>query len=174
MAAAIWRIAANTGASPGTLGPAESGALVYGDDALITSTVAVAKPTAAGTAYSFTKSAQVEVTTAGAPTTAFSNRRIHHASAPSTGLTHFYRDDAATYVAPANAAADNATTNDATPTGFTVMPTTATAYDAASVNTALGRNGDYVSIAMGVSFLYAGGAGSAIALPSITITVDEA
>jgi hypothetical protein len=117
----------------------------------------------------------LEVTTVDAATS-MSNRRIYHASAPATGVTTGYRDDAAVYVQPA-VLTDNATVNDALPTGFTAMPLSGAAfvYDAASVAaSALGRNGDYVSVYAGVSNLYTGGAAANLALPSISFQYDEA
>jgi hypothetical protein len=41
-------------------------------------------------------------------------------------------------------------------------------------NTGTAVNGDYGSVVLGVSNNYAGGAGSAIALPTLTFTYDEA
>jgi len=116
----------------------------------------------------------LEVTTVDAATS-ISNRRIYHASAPATGVTTGYRDDAAVYVQPA-VLTDNATVNDALATGFTAMPLSGAAYvyDAASIAaSALGRNGDYVSVYAGVSALYAAGANAALALPSLSFVYDE-
>lgn len=171
--AAVVRISGATGAGP-TLATAEGGVLKYGRDGLITSAVAIPKPTAAGTNYSWHKVLLLEVTTVDAATS-ISNRRINHASAPATGITTGYRDDANTYTQPA-ALTDNATVNDALPTGFAAMPLSGAAYvyDAAAVAaSALGRNGEYVSVYAGVSALYAGGANAALALPSISMLYDE-
>jgi hypothetical protein len=87
----------------------------------------------------------------------------------------WYRDDATTYQSLALAAADNTSANDATPSGFTAMPSSATQYDSASITAGAGRNGDYVSTAVGVSFLYPEtGAGTNISMPNIVFTWDEA
>ncbi len=163
-----------SGAAAATVASAETGIKFARDETQVGTTAPIPKPNAAGTNYSWPKELALEVTTVDAATS-ISNRKLNAASAPAAGLTLWYRNDAATYQRPtAVAAADNATTNDATPSGFTAMPTAATVYDAAAVAaSALGRNGSYLSVALGVSALFLGGAGPNIALPSLSFVYDE-
>jgi hypothetical protein len=62
--------------------------------------------------------------------------------------------------------------------GYTALATSlggSTAYDASSVATsALGVNGTLAVVVAGVDFTFAGGPGSATALPTLNITYDEA
>lgn len=172
MAAAVVRASVWTGSSP-TAATAETGIVFNRAESATSTTETIPKPTSTGTNYSWPKVLALEVTTVG--TTTINNRRVHRASAPSAGLTMWYRDDGGTYNRPtAVAAADNTSTDDATPSGYTAMPSSATQYDNTSVATSsTGKNGDYVSVALGVSNLYVGGAGSGIALPNIVLTFDE-
>jgi hypothetical protein len=155
-----------------TLGTAESG-FKFNREETVAGTAPIPKPNATGTNYSYSKPLVLEVTTP--DTTAISNRKLRRASAPAAGLTMWFRDDADTYQrGNAVAAADNGTTDDATPSGYSAMPSSDTVYDAGSDTANSGRSGDYLSTALGVSNLYVGGAGNAIALPNIVLTYDEA
>ncbi len=170
--AATVRASIATGAGA-TLASAETGIKFNRDESQTGTTAPIPKPTATGTAFSWPKVLTLEITVADAATS-ISNRRIHRASAPSAGLALWYRDDAAVYNRPVAVASADSGTDDSTPTGYTAMPSTATVYDAASsAATPTGRSGDYVAVALGVSNLYVGGAGSAIALPNIVVTYDE-
>ncbi len=169
MAAAVVRIAISTGATAGAMANAEA-STVYNREDTLTGTAPVPKPTAAGTRYSWHKNLHLEVTTAG--TTNISNRNVKLGSAPSAGLKLYYLSTA-TFAQAALAAADNGTTDDAVPAGYTALTTVDQVYDAASVATPLGKNGNYLRTALGVSNLYVGGAGNAVALPALQITFDE-
>ncbi len=141
----------------------------------ITSTTPIAIPTATGTNFSWIKNLVIAVTVTG--TTALTNRTIKMGSSPSTGLALFWKDVAvASY---AQAASGNRPTasgsNGATPAGYTAMTTSAVQYDNTShVSSASGPNGDMAVCVIGVDNTYVGGAGSAIALPNIVLSYDEA
>ena len=171
--AAVVRASYASGAGP-TLATAETGAKYNREETLAGATTPIPKPNASGTNYSWPKVFRLEVTTS--DTTTISNLRHRIASAPSAGLTLWYIDDGATYNrSTAVAAADNGTTNDATPAGYTAAPTSDTVYDATGGSaSSTGGKGDYLRYALGVSNLYVGGAGSAIALPNLILTYDEA
>lgn len=170
MAAAVVRISISTGAAAGTMAAAEA-STVYNREDTLTGTTPVPKPTAAGTKFSWHKNLHLDVTTAG--TTNISNRNVKLGGAPSAGLKLYFLSSAV-FAQAALAAADNATTDDAAPAGFTLLSTTDQVYDAASVATPLGKNGNYLRTALGLSNLYVGGAGNNIALPSLTLQYDEA
>ena len=183
MAAAVTRLDYYNGASPVFTGgsfagvTAESGFKFNREDTL-SGTTPIPIPTATGTNYSWIKNLALDVTTAG--TTAITNRRIYAGSAPSTGLTLWYK--AVATGSYAQAASGNLPaaggTNGATPSGYTAMANSvggASAYDASSVSTATqGVNGGLAVCVAGVDFSFAGGPGNATALPSISITYDEA
>jgi hypothetical protein len=170
--AATMRATYWSGAGPSAT--TAEGGFKFNREETVAGTTPIPKPNATGTNYSYNKPISLEVTGADAGTST-SNRRIHRSSAPAAGITMWMRDDADTYQrGNAVAAADNGTTNDATPSGYSAMPSSATVYDAASdSNAATGRSGDYVSVAVGISNLYLGGAGSAVAVPNIVLTYDE-
>lgn len=165
-----------TGASEGTGANAETGIKFNREDTQ-TGTTPIPVPTAAGTNYSWIKNLALYVT-AGGGSTSISNRKIRWASAPTTGLTGFFLGDVTSYTqsTSGNKPADNGTTNDAAPSGgFAALTTSFQNYDtASSAATNSTRNGDFVQVVGGVSFLYTGGAGSAIAGPNIELQYDEA
>jgi hypothetical protein len=170
--AAVVRASYASGAGP-TLATAETGAKYNREETLAGTTAPIPKPNATGTAFSWPKVMRLEVTTLDA--TSISNFRHNIASAPSTGLALWFKDDATTYTQVAALAAADAGTNGATPAGYTVCPTTATSWDAGSYSASTtGGKGDYIRFALGVDNLYVGGAGSAIALPNLIFTYDEA
>jgi hypothetical protein len=141
----------------------------------ITSTTPIAIPTATGTNFSWIKNLVIAVTVTG--TTAITNRTIKMGSSPSTGLALFWKDVAvASY---AQAASGNRPTasgsNGATPAGYTAMTTSPVQFDNTShVTSASGPNGDMAVCVLGVDNTYVGGAGSAIATPSVVLSYDEA
>lgn len=153
---------------------AEAGAKFNRADSLA-GTTPVPRPTAAGTAYSYVKQLGLNVT--GSAATAISNRTVKMGSSPATGLTLAFLGSA-TYLdqtGASGAPADNGTTNDAAPSGYTAMTTSAQSYHAASVSAgSTGRNGNFCRAVAGVANNYAGGAGSGIALPDIVAGYDEA
>lgn len=142
-----------------------------------TGTTPVPIPTvAAGTNYSWHKNLALEVTTGGATT--ISNRRVYLSGAPATGLYLFFKASAS-YVQAALAAADETTTNGATPAGYTALTATtqggAHVWHSTGVSAgSTGRNGSFLQLALGVGANYTGGAGSATALPSAILVYDEA
>lgn len=131
-------------------------------------------PTATGTNFSAVKQLGLHVTTAGGGT-AISNRRIHYASGPATGLgLHFlgsatYLDQTGTPSIPTASGS-----NGAVPAGYTAMTGSAQVYDSASVTANTGRNGNFVRVVLGVDNTYTGGANPAAAVPNLVLTYDEA
>lgn len=174
MSAATCQIQIGTGASV-SWSNGEGGITHSRDDAL-NGTTPVPEPTSAGTDYTWIKNCVLAVTVTG--TTNISNRRISIVSSLSTGLYLFWKAVAvASYVQASSSSkpTDNGTTNGATPSGYTLMSTTATVYDNTSVATSsTGPNGSMAVVVCGVDSTYTGGAGSAIALSNIIITYDEA
>ena len=165
----------STGAGP-TNADAEATGIKFNREDTPTGTAPIPKPTAAGTNYSWYKTLYLNVT-AGGGTTSLSNRKIRFATSPSTGLTGFFKDGGDTYAqaTSGNKPSDNGTTNDATPSTYTALTTSFQNYDTASeAATNSTRNGNYVLAVSGVSNNYAGGAGSAIALPNLELQYDEA
>jgi hypothetical protein len=139
------------------------------------STTPVPIPTATGTNFSWIKNLVLAVT--GTGTTTINNRRVSMSGATSTGLQLFWKDVAvASYVQAASGNQPTASgSNGATPAGYTLMATSTAQYDNTSVATSgSGPNGDMAVCVLGVDNSYAGGAGSAVALPSIILTFDEA
>lgn len=140
-----------------------------------TSTTPISIPTATGTNFSWIKNFALAVT--GTGTTNMTNRTIKMGSSPSTGLALWWKDVAqASY---AQAASGNrpasSGSNGATPAGYTSMTTSAQQWDNTSHATSgTGPNGDMVVCVLGVDFTYVGGAGSAVALPNIVLSYDEA
>ena len=173
MCAATVRASYASGAGP-TLATAETGWKYNREETLAGTTAPIPKPNATGTAFSWPKVARLEVTTLDAATS-ISNLRHRIQSAPSTGLKLWYRDDATTYTRSTAIASADSGTDDSTPAGYTTCPTSDTVYDSGSyAASSTGGKGDYLSFALGVSNLYVGGAGSAIALPNLVLTYDEA
>jgi len=172
MAAAVCQGQLATGASP-TWANVESGCKYNLADSA-TSTTSIAVPTATGTVFSWIKNLVLAVTTTG--TTTINNRKISMGSSPATGLQLFWKQLAvASYAqsASGNRPASSGS-NGATPAGYTLMTTTASLYDNTSVATSgSGPNGDMAVAVLGIDFSYAGGPGSAIALPNVVLTYDE-
>lgn len=173
MGAATCQAQAGTGSSV-SWANAEGGVTFNLADS-ITSTTPVAIPTTTGTNFSWIKNLVIAVTVAG--TTTLSNRTIKMGSSPTTGLSLFYK--AVAVASYAQAASGNrpasSGSNGATPSTYTAMTTTATQYDGSSVSSgSTGPNGSMAVCVMGVDNTYTGGAGSAISLPNIVLSYDEA
>lgn len=169
-----------TGAGP-TLTSAETGIVLNRVDTQ-TGTTPIPIPTATGNKYSYLKYLALVVT--GTSTTNITNRRISWATTPATGLQGLWFNQA-TYTqntgtqgnSAGNYPADDTAANGTVPTGiaWAAMSTTPTLWDNTSVSTgSAARNGNYVQTCLQVSNAFAGGAGSATALPAITLTYDEA
>jgi hypothetical protein len=140
-----------------------------------TSTTPIAIPTSTGTNFSWIKNLVIAVTVTG--TTTLSNRTVKMSGSPSTGLAMFWK--AVAVASYAQAASGNRPTasgsNGATPAGYTAMTTSAVQYDGSSVaSSSSGPNGSMAVCVIGVDNTYVGGAGSAISLPSIILSYDEA
>lgn len=163
-----------TGASEGTGADAETG-IKFNKEDTQTGTTAISKPSSTGTNYSWKKSLGLRVT-AGGGSTSLSNRKIRWASAPSTGLTGFFKDGGATYAqATGSDFTDDTTGNATAPSTYTALSTTMQTWDATSeAATDSDRNGNFVLVVLGVGSNYAGGAGSAISLPNLELQYDEA
>jgi hypothetical protein len=141
----------------------------------ITSTTPIAIPTTTGTNFSWIKNLVIAVTVAG--TTTMSNRTIKMGSSPSTGLALFWK--AVAVASYAQAASGNrpasSGSNGATPAGYTAMTTSAVQYDNTSTATSgTGPNGSMAVCVLSCDNSYVGGAGSAIATPSVVLSYDEA
>ncbi len=174
MGAATVQVRIGTGSSV-SWASAEGGMKWNLSDSATDTSTPIQIPTATGTNYSWIKNLVLYVTAAG--TTTISNRRVSLASSPSTGLAvHWKQVAVASY---AQAASGNrpasSGSNGATPAGYTAMTTTPAVYDNTSVATSsTGPNGDMAVMVLGVDSTYAGGPGSAISLPTIVFTYDEA
>lgn len=173
MGAATCQGQAGTGASV-SWANAEGGVTFNLADS-ITSTTPIAIPTATGTNFSWIKNLVIAVTVTG--TTTLSNRTVKMSGSPSTGLAMFWK--AVAVASYAQAASGNRPTasgsNGATPAGYTAMTTGAVQYDGSSVaSSSSGPNGSMCVCVIGVDNTYVGGAGSAISLPSIILSYDEA
>ncbi len=135
-------------------------------------TIPSSAPSGNGTVFSYYIQLALEVTVAAA--TNILNRKIKQASNPATGLFYFWKA-AASYVQPSsgNKPADSGS-NGNTPAGYTAMSTTAASYDNAYVSAnSTGRNGGFALLVGACDGTYAGGAGSATAMPNIQILYDE-
>lgn len=153
---------------------AEGGIKYNRADSLL-GTTPVPRPTSAGTNNSWVKQLGIEVT--GTAATSLFNRTIRLGTALTTGLGHFFLGTAAylDQTGGSGAPADDGSNNGATPSGYTATGTVAQTYAAGTVSgTALGRNGDFCRTIATVSNNYSGGAGSAISMPDIVMTYDEA
>jgi hypothetical protein len=141
----------------------------------ITATTPVPVPTSTGTNFSWIKNLVLAVT--GTGTTNITNRTVNMGSSPTTGLKLHWKDVAvASYAQSASGNRPTASgSNGATPAGYTNMTTSPAQYDNTSVATSgTGPNGDMCVTVMGVGNDYVSGAGSAIALPNIVLSYDEA
>jgi hypothetical protein len=138
-------------------------------------TTPIAIPTATGTNYSWIKNLVIAVTGTGATT--LSNRTIKMSGSPTTGLTlHWKAVSVASYAQSASGNRPaSAGTNGATPSGYTLMTTSAVQYDNTSVSSgSTGPNGSMAVCVFGVDFSYAGGPGTNISVPSVVLSYDEA
>lgn len=140
-----------------------------------TSTTPISIPTTTGTNFSWIKNLAIAVT--GTGTTNMTNRTVKMGSSASTGLALWWKDVAqASY---AQAASGNrpasSGSNGATPSGYTSMTTSAQQWDNTSHSTgSTGPNGDMCVVVCSVDNTYVGGAGSAVSLPNIVLSYDEA
>jgi hypothetical protein len=137
----------------------------------------VVKPaTADGTAFSYIKCLAIKVTTADAAVN-LSNYRVYLGGTPSTGLVIAADLTAGAYIdqtGGTGAGADSGS-DGALPTGFTALSTTPQQYDAGpDSGSGTGRKGDFCNVVLAVDTTYAGGGGSAISLPTLSIDFDEA
>lgn len=169
--ASTLRASIFTGAAGATVASAESG-IKFNRDTTATGTTAIPIPAATGTNFSYHKVLGLEVTTDLATT--ISNRGVKMSTTTTSGLALFWKANAS-YAQAAAADTDSGSAG-ATPTGYTAMTTSNATYDAASAASSSGPgvvNGQYLQVALAVSSTYAGGAGSAIALPNIVLQYDE-
>ncbi len=136
------------------------------------STAPIPIPTTTGTNYSWVKLMALEVT--GADATTGTNYTIRRTGAPTGGLELFFKG-VASYTNPTTGPGDSGSDGPATPATYTVFTASAQQYDAGgdSLNST-GRMGDFADTVMGVDSSYAGGGGTAIALPDIEFGYDEA
>jgi len=169
--AAVTVVNIHHGATP-TVETAESG-ITFGRDDTVDSTTRIPKPTATGTAFSWAKSVRLRVSSGGG-STAISARTIELASAITAGLDVHFKNGGVSYAQATDVVAADSGSDDATPATYTKMTESAQSYDADSENAVdTTDNGDFLLLACGVDSSYAGGAGAAIALPSLTLTYTE-
>jgi hypothetical protein len=138
-------------------------------------TTPISVPTSTGTVFSWIKNLALAVT--GTGTTTITNRTVAMGSSPSTGLALFWKDVAvASYAQAASGNRPSSSgSNGATPAGYTAMTTSPVQYDNTSHSSgSTGPNGDMATCVLGVDHSYVGGAGTAIALPNILLSYDEA
>jgi hypothetical protein len=174
MAAATMQAQIGTGSSV-SWASAEGGVKYNLADSATDTTTPIQIPTATGTNYSWIKNLVISVT--GTGTTTINNRKISMATSPATGLTmHWKALAVASYAQAATGNRPAASgSNGATPAGYTLMTTTAAQYDNTSVATSsTGPNGSMAVVVLGVDATCASGPGTAIALPNLTFTYDEA
>lgn len=137
-------------------------------------TIPSGAPSGTGTAFAWQKNFALEITATAA--TAITNRQVKMASSPATGLFLAWKDNP-TYTQPAsgNKPTDSGSNGANPPTGYTAMTTSFAQYDNTSHSAgSTGRNGDFCTVVAAVDGTYAGGAGSATALPNLVISYDEA
>jgi hypothetical protein len=171
--AATVQVRIFTGASEGTGANAETGIKFNRDDTATGTSAPIPKPVATGTAFSWAKTLGLYVTAGGGSTT-ISNRRIRMSTSPATGLEMFFNAETTYAQATAVVAADTGS-NGSDPAGYAPLTTSDQVYHATGeAATNADRNGDLCLTAIGVSNNYAGGAGTAIALPDLIFTYDEA
>lgn len=144
-------------------------------DSLTDTTTPISVPTATGTVFSWIKNLALAVTSTG--TTHMTNRTIKQSASASTGLALFWKDVAqGSYAQAASGNRPSSSgSNGATPSGYTAMTTSAQQWDNTSVSTgSTGPCGDMVVCVLGVDNTYTGGPGTAISVPSLLLSYDEA
>lgn len=155
---------------------AESGIKFNREDSQ-SGTTPIPIPTATGTNYSWYKSMYLYCNSATGAGTSISAKQVSLGSSPATGLAVVYKDVTDTYTQATAVLASDASGGSppATPAGFTAMTTSPVTYDAASDTSANNtRCGDILQIGLAVGSNYAGGGGSAQAVPDVTFTYVEA
>lgn len=128
-------------------------------------TTPIPKPTATGTAFSHVKQLALNVTASFA--SAITDRGIKLSSSLTSGLTVGFLGHA-TYLdqTGGTGAGSDSGSNGAVPSGYTAVTTSNQTWHAGSVSAgSTGRNGNFCRLVLGVDNTYAGGAGSAIAIP---------
>lgn len=178
MAAATVRVYQDTGSTGSTHTNVDSTggtSPVFGTDDAVqagqSKATSIQLPTATGTHYSANKLLYLNVTATG--TTTISNRTIKLSGSPSDAHAKLFFKDTSSYTQGA-ALSDSASDGPATPSGYTAMTTSAQQWDNTAVATsATGKNGHYVSIAVGIDSQFTAGAG-AFTLPNILLSYDEA
>lgn len=167
-------VRASVASSTGPTLASASGGIVMNRDATPLGATSIPRPDATGTAYSWRKVMLLEVMSASS--TSLLNRKIRLLSATAAGITVFFKDAGDSYVQPSLATkpTDSGSTDDAVPSGYTLLTTTPQLWDADPVvASSLGKNGHYVDLVAGVSHLYVSGAGNDIGLPNIEFSYDE-
>lgn len=162
-----------TGASV-TWATAEGGMTWNRSDSLTDTTTPVPVPTATGTNYSWVKHLGLVVTATS--TTHITNRRIQMTgtSLPS-GMVIGFKDVAAGSYAQSTSTPTAGGSDALVLATYTTATTGLLQWDNTSVITSSnGLNGDMVQVCLGVGSTYAGGAGTAIAMPSLNLVYDEA
>lgn len=162
----------NGGSDTAGAGATAEGGVKFNRANTLTGTTAIPIPTATGTNFSWEKFLGLEVTVDGSTT--ISNRKVHHASGLATGMELHFLGTATYHTPDGTDIADDGAADGANPAGYTAMSTTAQTYDATSNASAVGLNGYYCAVVLGVSSNYAGGAGTNQAVPTLTFTYDEA
>ena len=144
----------------------------FGTDDAVASASAISIPNTLGTNYSANKLCYLNVTVAGATT--ISNRQVKQNAAFSDIHLAFFWKALAAYAQGAVLTASGSA-GPATPATYTAMTTSLALWDNTGVSTAsTGKNGNYLSLAVGVDNSFAAGANSAFANPDLTFSYDEA
>jgi hypothetical protein len=171
--AATVRISFYGGAASEPAGANAEGGFKYNRADSQSGTTAIPKPTSTGTAFSFVKQLALEVT--GAFASAISDRGIRIGSSLTSGLTLGFLGHA-TYLDQTGGGGQGSDSgsNGAVPSGYAAVTTSNQTYhsNSASANST-GRNGNFCRLVLGVDNTYAGGAGSAIAVPDHIIQYTE-
>lgn len=170
---ATVRISYYGGSASEPAGASAEGGFKYNRADSQSGTTAIPKPTSTGTAFSHVKQLALEVTASFA--SAITDRGIRWGSTPTSGLTLGFLGHA-TYLdqTGGTGAGSDSGSNGAVPSGYTAMSASNQVYHAGSVSAgSTGRNGNFCRCALGVDNTYAGGAGSAIAVPDHIVQYVE-
>jgi len=161
------------GASTEPAGANAEGGTKWNKEDTLTGTTPIPIPTAAGTNYSWYKMLALAVTATAS--TNISNRRVALASSATTGLFLFFKGSSTYTQASSGNKPTDSGSNGAVPSTYTQVSTSNQVWDSASVSAgSTGRNGNFCYLVFGVDNTYTGGAGSAIAMPTLNLVYDEA
>jgi len=174
--AASMKAYLSTGAAEGTARASAETGIKFNRADSQSGTTPIPIPTATGTNYSYYKSMYLYCDSGTGAGTSISDKKLSLSGAPDTGLAVVYKTVVDTYTQAAAVLASDASGGSppATPATYTAATTTPTTYDAASdTSTNATRAGDIIQVGLAVGSNYAGGGGSAQAVPSLIFTYTE-